>query len=43
VSVPDAAKDDKVNGRRLFIEKGCLGCHVNNGTAQNGVRALRQR
>lgn len=36
VSVPAAAQDDKESGRRLFIERGCLGCHVNDATAKAG-------
>jgi mono/diheme cytochrome c family protein len=39
VKLPEPAKDRAAqlkNGRKLFTEKGCLGCHAHDGTAKAG-------
>src|SRR5581483_10782754 len=34
--LPADYKEDKVRGRMLFTERGCLACHAHEGTARAG-------
>lgn len=40
IAIPDAAGDNADNGRRLFIEKGCMACHKHDGTTTNPIAGV---
>jgi mono/diheme cytochrome c family protein len=35
VELPPAGQDDPKEGRKLFTERGCLACHMNQGTTKS--------